>query len=278
MCQNIKLPFAAILTPATDDKPFFNRRLPFSKITWDDLAGVFSSGEQGRKALEDRPVAEAALVVLLLQIVVVALLLIGLPLWIFRRRGGDDKTSFSTACSVLGVFAALGFGYIVVEVGFIQRFTLYLGRPVIVFATILGTILLCSGLGSAYSSRFTKSKAPAKACLFAAMAVTVTALLTPFLLAVTLFWPLGLRIMLAVILTMPAGFFMGMPFPLLVKRLQKSQPAQIPWAWGVNGFASVTGSIGAVILGMTAGFTVVLIAGVVCYLLAAFLALRLRAS
>ena len=39
----VEVPFAAILTPATDDQPFFNRRVPFLEIAWSDLAAVFSA-------------------------------------------------------------------------------------------------------------------------------------------------------------------------------------------------------------------------------------------
>jgi hypothetical protein len=89
----------------------------------------------------------------------------------------------------------------------------------------------------------------------------------------TLAWPAVLRVLLAVLILAPPGFVMGMPFPLLVRRLEATYPERIPWAWGVNGFASVVGSIGAVILGMTAGYTVVLLFGVICYLLAALSAM-----
>jgi predicted membrane-bound spermidine synthase len=154
-------------------------------------------------------------------------------------------------------------------VGFIQRFTLYLGRPVLVFSTVLGTLLVSSGLGSAFARRFGSERAPLRACLSAAGCALVCAFLAPLLVSLTLAWPAAMRVLTAVLILAPLGFLMGMPFPLLVRRLESSYPERIPWAWGVNGFASVVGSIGAVILGMTAGYTVVLLFGVLCYLLAA---------
>jgi hypothetical protein len=99
-------------------------------------------------------------------------------------------------------------------------------------------------------------------------------MLAPWLVDLTLAWPGALRVLLAIGILVPAGFVMGMPFPLLVRRLQERHPERIPWAWGVNGFASVVGSIGAVILGMVAGFTVVLLLGVLCYVLAALAAFQ----
>ncbi len=263
--ESVSIPFAAIVRPATDDQPFFNQRVPFSEIGLDDLAGVFSRGQGGRLALEDRPVAESALLVLLLETLIVSLLFIVIPLMIFKRRALSGQGRLRT----LLAFAALGMAYIVVEVGFIQRFNLYLGRPVVVFSTVLGSLLVLSGLGSAYARRFTGSGAALRACLVAALVATVTALVVPWVVATTLAWPAWARILTTVVLLAPVGFVMGMPFPLWIGRLDSSYPERIPWAWGVNGFASVVGSIGAVILGMTAGFTVVLFAGVGCYLLAA---------
>jgi hypothetical protein len=263
--RSVEIPFAAILEPATDDKPFFNRRVPFSKIRLGDLAGVFNSGQDGRWALEDRPVAEAALLVLLLETLLMALVFIVLPLLVFRRRALAGAFRLRT----LSAFACLGLAYIVVEVGFIQRFTLYLGRPVLVFSTVLGTLLVSSGLGSAFARRFGSERAPLRACLSAAGCALVCAFLAPLLVSLTLAWPAAMRVLTAVLILAPLGFLMGMPFPLLVRRLESSYPERIPWAWGVNGFASVVGSIGAVILGMTAGYTVVLLFGVLCYLLAA---------
>ncbi|MBW1810824.1 MAG: hypothetical protein JRJ87_21715 [Deltaproteobacteria bacterium] len=261
----VAVPFAAILTPATDDKPFFNRRVPFSEISWSDLVAVFSRGQGGRMALEDRPVAESALLVLLLETLLVSLLFIVFPLIVFKRRALAGSGRLRT----LAAFFSLGLAYIVVEVGFIQRFTLYLGQPVLVFSTVLGTLLVMSGLGSGYARKFKGTQAPWRACWLAAAVALVTAFAAPLIVGWTLAWPGWLRVMMAILILAPAGFVMGMPFPLLVRRLEGSYPERIPWAWGVNGFASVVGSIGAVILGMTLGFTAVLIFGVGCYLLAA---------
>ncbi len=261
----VAVPFAAILEPATDDRPFFNQRVPFSAIGWADLLGAFSPGAGGRMALEDRPVAESALLVLLLQTALVALAFILVPLWIFKRRAMAGRGRLRQ----LLAFGALGLAYIVVEVGLIQRFNLYLGRPVVVFATVLGGLLVASGLGSAWARRFRGRRAPALAAAAAAAAAGLTALVAPWLVDATLAWPAAGRVLLSLALLVPVGFVMGMPFPLLVRRLQASHPERIPWAWGVNGFASVVGSIGAVLLGMTLGYTAVLLVGLGCYLVAA---------
>ncbi|HOX45718.1 MAG TPA: hypothetical protein PK668_19110 [Myxococcota bacterium] len=258
--ETVPVPFAAILTPATDDRPFFNQRVPFSEIGWDDLAGVFSRGRDGRMALEDRPVAESSLLVLLAEIAALGVLLILGPLWVFRRRALAGRGRLRT----LGAFVGLGLAFIVVEVGLLQRLNLYLGRPVVLFSTVLGSLLLASGLGSAFARRFSAASAPRWAAWAAGGAAAAMSALAP-LLDASLAWPLPARVAMAAALVAAPGFAMGMPFPLLVRQLEQTFPERIPWAWGVNGFASVVGSVGAVVLGMTAGFTAVLWIGVGLY-------------
>lgn len=263
----VKIPFAAILEPATDDSPFFNRRVPISELRLSDLAGVFGRGRDSREALEDRPVAEAALVALLAESALLALLFIVLPLAVFRRRslGGEGRLRSMAA------FGALGLAYIVVEVGLLQRFTLFLGKPVVLFSTVLGALLVSSGLGSAASRRMAGRPGAAwKACAGSALAALAIGLgAAPLAASRLLALPEAGRILAAALLIAPAGFAMGLPFPLLVRRLEASHPERIPWAWGLNGFASVVGSVGAIVLGMAAGYTAVFAAGALCYVLAA---------
>jgi hypothetical protein len=261
----LDLSSTVLLEPATDDRPFFNQRILLSKIRWKDVWGIFSGGQDARMALEDRPVAEAALVVLLLQAAALALVFIVLPLVVFRRRSLDGKGRVR----LLLAATALGMAYIIVEVGFIQRFTLFLGKPVVVFSVVLGTLLCSSGLGSAFSIRFRSEKASGMAGFSAALMGAVVCFLTPPVVEATLAWPEWARVLVCVLLLAPPGFVMGMPFPLMIRSVEKRHPERIPWCWGVNGFGSVVGSILAVLLGMGMGYTAVLLAGVFCYVVAA---------
>ncbi len=262
---DVPLSFGAILEPATDDKPFFNRRASFSDIKFADVKGMFSRGVEGRTALEDRPVAETALLVLLIETAVIAFLLIVGPLLAFRRQAleGRDRTR------TLVAFFFLGLAYITVEVGFIQRLTLYIGRPTVVFATVLGTLLVSSGVGSALARRFTARSAPRRAALVAGVVALLAALTLSPIVEATLAWPETLRVATAIVFLIPPGMVMGMPFPLLVRRLETSYKERIPWAFGINGLASVMGTIAAVLIAMTCGQTCVLLTGVLCYIIAA---------
>jgi SAM-dependent methyltransferase len=269
--DEVPMKFPAILEPATDDKPFFNRRVSLLDIGWKDISNMFSASTSGRSALEDRPVAEVALLVLLAQTVVIALLFIIAPLIVFRRRGLEGAGRLWT----LVAFSFLGLGYITVEVGLIQRLTLYLGKPTVVYATVLGTLLVSSGVGSVLSRRLSGRFSNGIITCGVAVVVFVIAALLPPLLGVTLAWPEPARILLAIVMLVGPGLAMGMPFPLLIAALKKDYPERIPWAFGVNGFASVVGTLGAVLIAMTVGQTLVLFVGVACYLLAMVGAFRM---
>ncbi len=261
----VSVPFPAILRPATDDRPFFNQRVELSGLRLADLGAVFSAGRDGRMAIEDRPVAEAALVALLLESVLVAAIFILLPLILLRRREPSGGGRFFK----LSAFFFLGLGYIVMEVGLIQRLNLYLGKPVVLFAVVLGTLLFASGLGSALSRRFSSARAPVCAALSVAAVGVLAWLLMPLFTDATLAWPEAARIVAGIVMLFPLGLLMGTPFPLLFRTLEGASYPVRPWAWGINGFASVLGSIGAIILGMALGYGAVLLFGVACYLAAA---------
>ena len=73
---------------------------------------------------------------------------------------------------------------------------------------------------------------------------------------------------MAIINLAPLGVLMGLPFPRGVAWLEDRAPRLIPWAWAVNGAASVVASVLAAILALSMGFTVVLLLGVSCYAVA----------
>ena len=61
---------------------------------------------------------------------------------------------------------------------------------------------------------------------------------------------------------------MGMPFPLALARLKTDAPHLVPWAWAINGCASVLAAILATLLAMTFGTRVVVFIAAALYLLA----------
>ena len=136
--------------PTTDDRPFFNQHTRWSRLTWATVWDVFTQARLGRCLLEDRPVAEVTVLVLLVQAILLAAGLIGLPLVRYARAG----------CAVpqrgrfLLYFASLGMGFILIEMALMQRFTLVLGQPVYTVAVVLAGLLVCTGFGAALAGRW----------------------------------------------------------------------------------------------------------------------------
>ncbi len=95
--------------------------------------------------------------------------------------------------------------------------------------------------------------------------VAVWSLLTPAVFHLALGLPLSARILIAVALVAPLGFVLGMPFPLGLRIAVQESAALGAWAWGVNGFFTVLGTVLALMLGMMAGFVAVLILACLCY-------------
>jgi hypothetical protein len=163
----------------------------------------------------------------------------------------------------------IGLGFLLVEVALVGRLILLVGAPTLAFATVVGGLLLWSGLGSLASARLPWRAAIGTLVLLLAAAPAVIGGLTPELLALPLAW----RVLAVVLLLAPPAFLMGVPFPRLIAALG-SQPGLVAWAWAANGSASVVGAIAAPMIALSAGYGWVLWAGAALYLLAATLVLR----
>jgi hypothetical protein len=249
------------LRPATDDWPFF-----FFSFRWRSLLGM--GGKQGPLT---RPIM--FLVASLAGLSVLAIGLIGWPLW--RLRAGLGATKGSMAA--VGYFAALGAGFMLIEVALMQRFTLFLGNPVLAVATVLAALLAGSGLGSQAARRWggAAGSAPVALACIVATALVFASPLVSGLLGRLLWAPLVPRLAVAVVLVGAAGFAMGMPFPAGLARMAERARPFVPWAWGVNALVSVVASLASYLIGMVAGYTVMFYAAAALYGGALLLARRL---
>jgi len=77
--------------------------------------------------------------------------------------------------------------------------------------------------------------------------------------------PTPAKAVASVALIAPLGFVMGRPFPLGIRIVHARVTRLVPWVWGVNGAASVLGSVVATVLAITYGFTWTLLVGLACY-------------
>lgn len=261
------------LTPTTDESPFF-----FNFYKWRTLARAATYSFLAY----DRTLAtgQIVLVIMLLQSVVFSGLLIFLPL---RRvplaRGGRT----SQHLSLLVYFTALGAGFILIEISFIQRFVLFLGYPTYSLTVVLLSLLVSTGFGSLLTERVQSDFERALPVRLGLLLGLVTLYLVgiPRLFDSLLGAPLAFRIGVSMALLVPLGLLLGSFFPLGVRMAERVNPRLVPWGWAVNGCATVVGTLVAVMVGMTWSFTAVTVAAIGIYALGVgglFLAQRRAAA
>ena len=163
----------------------------------------------------------------------------------------------------------LGFGYMFIELGTIQRVTPYLGSPTHALTSVLLVLLLTGGLGSAFASRSPTSMKSWFLCLIGYSGWLLA--VWPWVAETTAALSTGSRALVAAALLAPLGFLMGAPFPSGLAAVRARNAERIPWLWGVNGATSVLGSVLSTVGAMHVGIRALLIAGVVAYVLAALL-------
>ena len=210
---------------------------------------------------------------LLVSMIALSLALILLPVRKLRARS-------SAAGSLMrpSYFACTGFGFILLEVWLLHRFTTYLGHQVYALSVVLATLLVATGVGAAVGEKFAPDPGQRArvGALMAVIAVMSAALLLPSILELT--WHMGLpgRAAIAVVFIAPIGIALGQPFVAGLMWLRAREPASIPWCIGINGFCSVIGSVVVVPLLMAVGYVGSLVGGVAFYLLAALFARSMR--
>ena len=238
--------------PATDDRPFF-----FRFFKWSLLPQLAALRGQGGFVFLDT--GYLVVVLALLQAVIASAILILLPLaWL---RSGEERRVAPGPLQVAFYFLLIGFAFLFVEIAFIHRFTLFLGHPLAAISVTLAGFLVSDGLGSGTSKRVA-TRWPQAAVILAVTAIVslgvVYAMVLPPLFDRLIGLPLSAKIAVAVGLLAPLGFVMGLPFPLGLSRVFDWSPGLVPWAWGINGCASVVAAVMASLLAMHVGFTTVL--------------------
>jgi hypothetical protein len=248
-----RYPFAIV--PPTDDRPFF-----FHFFRWGQTPRVLAA--LGRTWQPFGGSGYLVLIAMLALVLVLSAVLILLPL-AFRKRGVTGQYARRLRLRVVAYFGLLGLAFLFIELPIIQRWILLFGQPIYAFTAAVLTVLLFSGLGSALV-RSPRVHARIVFPLLVVLACAV-ALAGPYLDGALLGWPAGWRIAVAVAGLAPMAFVMGMPFPMGLAWLERASPPLVPWAWAVNGCASVVASVLAAILALSAGFTVVLLVGAGSY-------------
>ena len=229
----------------TDDSPFF-----FHMLRPGDL--LKPATFQGMNQLNLKAVRVLGrllgIVTLLTALVIVA------PLAL-RRRVRETHS-----VRLMIYFSAIGLAFMMIEIGQLERLIVFLGHPIYGLTVVLFVLLIASSCGSFYSNGLGRWMwfLPVVLALFILTSPAVTRALTA---AST-----PLRIAASTVLLFPSGFFMGMAFPVGMKKaLSFGEGAPTAWYWGINGAFSVISSVLALVVAVFWGVTVTLLVGLTAY-------------
>ncbi|RJP34503.1 MAG: hypothetical protein C4547_10785 [Phycisphaerales bacterium] len=243
------------LRPATDDRPFFH-----------DFCRLAAMGRL-RAAFGDAWTTRVEMAFPFVLVAAAGLAAAGALLSLVPAALISDVRRTPGRAAAAGYFAAIGLAYLVLELACLARVTRLIGDPVTSAAVVISTFLCASGVGSLLSQRVRPGNSPVVRAVFVLLLACVGLLLAAVEWAPRLAggWALTARVAATVFVLAPAGLLMGFPMPLGLARLHVEAPALIPWAWGVNGFASVVAAPLATVIGMAAGFRAAGLAALALY-------------
>jgi len=247
------------IEPTTDDNPFF-----FNMLRIRDL---FNFKDINTGAMRFNTFGIVILGVLLAIVLFLTVIFIIIPLLF-----SEGRKELKGKSPLLFYFGAIGLGFILVEISLMQRLVIFLGHPTYSLTVVLFSLLVSSGIGSYFThgiegGSFRKKALSRLGILLFGLVITEVSLahlIVSFQASIT-----PVRIAISVLMIMPLGFFMGMAFPLGMKLAAHKAYTLMPWFWGLNGAASVCGSVLAVVIAIEYGIPVSFWTGVASYVVAA---------
>ena len=248
------------VSPSTDDNPFFFQFYRWGNLfSGDVLNPELLTGEGSERGTKrtgrsgELPIGLVILFSSVVFIVVLSTLFVASPL----RRGVGSLAGVPWRFGVIGYFAGIGLGFMFVEIVLLQKLTVFLGGPTYSMAITLSSLLFFTGLGAALSQRvrgnLSRSLAMAIVCLSGVLVLEYAFIQwgVPALLGLSH----PARCLAAVLAIVPLGLGLGIPFPVGLRLLGPIEERLVPWAYGINGCASVLGGMLCVIVGMAFGLT-----------------------
>ena len=251
------------LTPPTDERPFFFNQLPFDQPM--RILDIVTGGKKaGSGVIRGNLWAALTLSTITLVSIVLVVTTIVVPLRAAVRNSGRTLVHFGTI-----YFMLIGLGFMLVEIGLLQRMSVFLGHPVYSLSVLLFSLILATGLGSLVSDRYP---------LNSQARLLGWSVLTGLFIAGLPFWLPGalsqlesaellIRAGFCFAVMVPAGFLMGFGFPTGMRLVTALDPRPTPWFWGINGAAGVLAASIGVFTSIALGIDVTLKIAAVCYLL-----------
>jgi len=246
------------ISPVSDNRPFF-----FYTVQPRDLWNYMKTAARDSADFKINRAVPVLFALAAISLLATLLVLIAPPLVLGTRLPTQPGVR-----GFLVYFLLIGAGYILIEVGLIQKFVLFLGHPTYALAVVIFSLLISTGAGSFASQRLIGADEGRliKTLGCVAMLTALLGAVLTSLLSSLVGLPLLLKMAITVLLIAPLGFGMGIPFPAGLKRLEAWHSPSVRWAWSLNAASSVLGSVTALVCSIYLGLVQTLIIGGLFYL------------
>jgi hypothetical protein len=249
------------LTVPTDNRPFFFNQLRFGDIP--QALGKLHAGELGDGVVHGNLVASITLALIFAIALVAVICTIVLPL---KEAAKSAPPGLIVAGTLY--FMLIGLGFMFGEISLLQHFSLFLGHPVYALGVCLFSLILSAGLGSLAAGNVPLNNLQ-RIVVWGGASASYLILCQwglSHLFEATTAQVLTVRILISLMVVMPAGFLMGFAFPTGMLLVENVDREPTPWFWGINGATSVLASVLAVVIGMSFGINVTMLMAGLCYL------------
>ncbi len=247
------------LTAPTDDRPFF-----FNQLVLTDWASIRGAQEAQNGVIRGNLEATKTIGIIVVVSAILVLVIVVLPSLPAVRRAQASLAWLGTL-----YFALIGLGFMFIEIGIIQRVSLFLGHPVYGLAIGLFSIILSTGIGSLISERL-QLDAPQKLAAWAVSLCVFVVLLSfwfPALVGAFEAQGLVVRVLVALAAIVPSGLLLGFGFPTGMRLVNAIDDRPTPWFWAINGASGVLAAGVAVGTSIAFSINTSLWIGAACYLL-----------
>lgn len=247
--------------PPTDENPYFFNMLRLNNL------GVAARGHPG--VLKGNLVAVLTLVKLIFSLLLIAVATIVVPLFVKSISDRTWKQSHGTLWPGALYFSLIGAGFMFVEIGLIQRLSVFLGHPVYALGIVLFTVIASTGIGSLVSEKLPLTRFP---WIFVypvvmVLAIIIVRLVLPVLLSGMITSPMPHKIAASIVIIFPPGGLLGLFFPTGMRIVREFSSADTPWFWALNGIFGVLCSAAAVLISIHFGISTNFHIAAICYAL-----------
>jgi hypothetical protein len=247
------------ISAPTDDRPFF-----FNQLILNDPESIALARRAQAGVVRGNLVATMTVAIIVLLSALIVLFAMIVPALPTVRQVPGRLAYLGTL-----YFALIGLGFMFIEIGLIQRISIFLGHPIYGLAIGLFGIILSTGLGSLVSDLLRLDTGIRLLTWAGALCLYILFMSVWFPALVLAFegQTLLMRVMVVLVAIVPSGFLMGFGFPTGMRIVGAIDMRPTPWFWAVNGAAGVLAATLSVAVSILYSINASLWLGAACYLL-----------